>query len=146
MLMIFNQPEYDAVPVVVAYTARHLGITGPAKFEENESFSCGIVEAMTVHSSSVPFISVAKRVKVKPLGHEFYQVDVYYGLKDERNIPHALELCNKAGLQFDMMETSFFIARQTVLATLGAGMALWREVLFAAMARNARDAAEGSVA
>jgi KUP system potassium uptake protein len=45
-------------------------------------------------------------------------------------------------LQIDPMQTSFFIARQTVLATPKAGMALWREALYASMARNARDAAD----
>jgi KUP system potassium uptake protein len=47
-----------------------------------------------------------------------------------------------AGLSIDPMQTSFFIARQTVLATPKAGMALWREALYSGMSRNARDAAD----
>ena len=63
--------------------------------------------------------------------------------KDVRDIPHALALCEKqAGLSFSLMETSFFIARQNVLPTLRKGMSLWREALYASMARNARDAAD----
>jgi KUP system potassium uptake protein len=81
-------------------------------------------------------------VKVEPLGRNFYQVNVYYGFSDERDIPRALERCNQAGLEIDPMQTSFFIARQTVVATEKAGMALWREALYSAMVRNARDAAD----
>jgi KUP system potassium uptake protein len=80
-------------------------------------------------------------VRVEPLGHQFYRVDVHYGFKDERDVPHALELCGAHGLPFQMMSTSFFMLRQTVTATSGAGMSLWRKALFAAYYRNARHAA-----
>jgi KUP system potassium uptake protein len=79
---------------------------------------------------------------VEPLGHECYQVNVYYGFKDERDIPAALERCRVAGLDIDPMATSFFVPRQTVIATAGGGMAHWRERLYIGMARNARDAAD----
>jgi KUP system potassium uptake protein len=82
------------------------------------------------------------RVKVKPLGHECYQVNVYYGFKDVRDVPKALELCCKTGLQFEPMDTSFFIGRQNVIPAVGTGMALWREGLFATMSRISRDAAD----
>ena len=65
-----------------------------------------------------------------------------YGFKDDRNIPIALAQCHEKGLEFDMMRTSFFISRQNVIPTVGSGMAIWRESLFALMSRNARDAAD----
>ncbi|WP_194713389.1 potassium transporter Kup [Noviherbaspirillum soli] len=97
---------------------------------------------LTVIHASVPTVRDAERVKVRPLGNGCYEVDVAYGFKDERDIPGALELCKSHGLDFSMMETSFFISRQTVVPTAGLGMAMWREFLFAAMYRNARDAAD----
>jgi KUP system potassium uptake protein len=97
---------------------------------------------LTVHATDIPRVPEQERVRVVPLGHECYQVNVYYGFKDERDIPHALQLCAKAGLEIEPMETSFFIARHTILATVGGGMALWRESLYVTMARNARDAAD----
>lgn len=97
---------------------------------------------MTVISKDIPRVPEEERVTVEPLGHECYQVNVYYGFKDERDIPKALERCKAAGLEIDPMETSFFIGRQTVIATAGVGMALWREQLYVGMARNARDAAD----
>jgi KUP system potassium uptake protein len=97
---------------------------------------------LTVQHRDVPTISDANRIKVEPLGHEFYEVTVQYGFKEERDIPHALHVCSTCGLEFQLMETSFFISRQTIVPTPGAGMALWREALFAMMFRNARDAAD----
>jgi KUP system potassium uptake protein len=97
---------------------------------------------MTVFPKDIPRIPHEERVTVEPLGHECYQINVYYGFKDERDIPKALERCKSAGLEIDPMETSFFVPRQTVIATVGAGMALWREALYIGMARNARDAAD----
>jgi KUP system potassium uptake protein len=97
---------------------------------------------LTVVNEDIPSIPLSERVKVEPLGHQCYQVNVYYGFKDERDIPLALKMCKEAGLDFDMMDTSFFISRQTVISTVGGGMALWRERLYAAMSRNARDAAD----
>jgi KUP system potassium uptake protein len=95
-----------------------------------------------VFNADIPTIPRAERVKVEPLGHQCYQINVFYGFKDERDIPQALEICTYQGLEFDPMETSFFVARHNVIPSIGSGMALWRESLFAAMSRNARDAAD----
>ncbi|WP_225984604.1 potassium transporter Kup [Noviherbaspirillum aerium] len=97
---------------------------------------------LTVHATDIPRVPEQERIRIVPLGHECYQANVYYGFKDERDIPHALHLCAEAGLEIEPMETSFFIARHTILATVNGGMALWRESLYVAMARNARDAAD----
>jgi len=68
-------------------------------------------------------------------------VTVHYGFKDEPDLPQALERSAKPrGLEFNMMETSFFLSRQTLVPTEAPGMALWREKLFAAMSRNAASA------
>ncbi|MFM0193052.1 potassium transporter Kup [Paraburkholderia strydomiana] len=97
---------------------------------------------LTVYATDIPRVPDRERIKVVPHGHNCYQVNVYYGFSDERDIPRALQEGRHAGLSIDPMQTSFFIARQTVLATPKAGMALWREALYSAMSRNARDAAD----
>lgn len=127
---IFFRAEGDGVPHAMLHNLLHNKVV-----HERTVF-------LTVFATDIPAIPDAERLKVEPLGHNCYQVNVYYGFKDERNIPLALELCKHAGLEFDFMETSFFIARQTVIATVGSGMALWRETLYVTMARNARDAAD----
>jgi KUP system potassium uptake protein len=100
------------------------------------------VVLVTVRSEDIPHVSDAQRVDVEPLGHEFYRVTVHYGFKDEPDLPAALELAaGKQGLEFNMLETSFFLSRQTLVPTTAtAGMALWREKLFAVMSRNASSA------
>ena len=80
--------------------------------------------------------------QVKPLGRGFWRVRVNYGFKDTPDIPQALELCRAHGLAINLFETSYFLSRETVVPTPGAGMAHWREALFAAMSRNAGSVAE----
>jgi KUP system potassium uptake protein len=97
---------------------------------------------LTVDVADEPWVPATRRLDIVPLGHECYQLNVHYGFKDEPDIPQVLGMCAEFGLPFDMMETSFFIARQTVISTPGEGMVPWREHLFATMSRNARDAAD----
>lgn len=127
---IFFRAEGDGVPHAMLHNLLHNKV-----LHERTIF-------LTVFSTDIPMVPATERIKVIPLGQECYQVNVYYGFKDERNIPLALEMCAAAGLELNLMETSFFIARQTVIATVGEDMALWREALYASMARNARDAAD----
>ncbi|NMM28720.1 MAG: potassium transporter Kup [Glaciimonas sp.] len=97
---------------------------------------------LTVYQHDVPWVPFSERIQIHDLGHNCYQLDMHYGFKNTADIPKALELSKEYGFDFNMMETSFFIARQTVIATPGSGMALWREQLFVGMSRNARDAAD----
>jgi KUP system potassium uptake protein len=98
---------------------------------------------VTVHTANVPRVGDAERVRVEPLGHDCYQVDLDYGFKDARDIPHALTLCAAQGLPFELERTSFFISRQTVIPAAGRGrLPHWLEGLFALLYRNARGAAD----
>jgi KUP system potassium uptake protein len=69
---------------------------------------------------------------------------VRYGFMNEPDIMRALEVADGLGLELDTMTTSFFLSRETVVPVTGkeGGMALWREKLFAMMARNAGNAAD----
>lgn len=127
---VFFRAEGDGVPHALLHNLLHNQV-----LHERTIF-------LTVYGTDIPRIPDTERIKVVPLGHNCYQVNVYYGFSDERDIPRALQKGRHAGLSIDPMQTSFFIARQTVLATPKAGMALWREALYAAMSRNARDAAD----
>jgi KUP system potassium uptake protein len=95
---------------------------------------------LTVHTRDEPHVPDEERIEVRELGESFYRVIVYYGFKDEPDIPRALALSRAHGLEFSMMETSFFLSRQTLIPTGGEGMAVWREKLFAVMSRNASSA------
>lgn len=96
---------------------------------------------LTVIFNDVPWIPCEERVRVTPLVPGFWRVPVNYGFIDTPDIPQALELCRSQGLPIDLFETSYFLSREIVVPTRGAGMAHWREALFALTSRNA-----GSVA
>jgi KUP system potassium uptake protein len=98
------------------------------------------VVLLTVVTRDIPWVPEAERVKVESLGDNFYRITVFYGFKDDPNIPLALEQCKPFGLEFNMLETSFFFSRETLIPTKLPGMALWREKLFASMSRNAGSA------
>ncbi|HEX7633935.1 MAG TPA: potassium transporter Kup [Noviherbaspirillum sp.] len=127
---IFFRAEGDGVPHAMLHNLLHNKV-----LHERTIF-------LTVFNADIPIIPAAERVKLESLGHDCYQVNIYYGFKDERDIPQALQLCKNYGLEVDMMSTSFFIARQNVIPSVSSGMALWREGLYATMSRNARDAAD----
>jgi KUP system potassium uptake protein len=57
-------------------------------------------------------------------------------------VPEVLEDCGRRGFTFDMMETSFFVSRETLIATPTPGMAMWREKLYVSMSKNATKASD----
>jgi KUP system potassium uptake protein len=95
---------------------------------------------LTVSTVDIPHVPDEERIEIQSLGSDFYRAVVRYGFKDEPDIPQALALASAKGFKFEMMETSFFVSRQTLIPTVGPGMALWREKLFALMSRNASSA------
>ncbi|MFN2644454.1 MAG: potassium transporter Kup, partial [Burkholderiales bacterium] len=93
---------------------------------------------LTVEVRDVPWISFADRVTCDALGHGCWRIRVRYGFMNRPDVTRALELCGALGLEFDLMETSFFLSRQKIVPVHGGmGMAFWRDRIFAAMARNA---------
>jgi KUP system potassium uptake protein len=97
---------------------------------------------LTVVFHDVPWIPFEERVQITPLVPGFWRVQVNYGFINSPDIPQALELCRAQGLPINLFETSYFLSREIVVPTRGAGMAHWREALFAVMSRNAGSVAD----
>ena len=98
---------------------------------------------LTVVFRDEPWVPEAERVAVRLLAPGFWRVQVNYGFKDKPDIPRALLLCAAHDLPINLFETSYFLSRETVVPTRRRpGMVLWRERLFAFMARNAADIAD----
>ncbi|HKB55783.1 MAG TPA: potassium transporter Kup [Ramlibacter sp.] len=97
---------------------------------------------VTVRSHEVPWIGISKRVEIEPLGHSCWQVVLHYGFKNDPDVPRALETIRGRGCSIDRMSTSYFLSRDTVIPSIGGGMAPWREKLFAQMHHNASAAAD----
>ena len=100
------------------------------------------VVILTVAIQDEPTVDPAKRVEMKDLGQGFYRMILRYGFLEETDVPVALKQANMCGGAFEMMQTSFFLSRQTLIPAKRPGMALWREKLFAWMLRNAATAME----
>ena len=97
---------------------------------------------LTVKIEDVPYVAVTKRVALEDMGQGFYRLVVRYGFMQDPDVPAALAQATECGPKFKMMDTSFFLARQTLIASSRPGMAIWREKLFAWMLRNAESAME----
>ncbi|HEV2818792.1 MAG TPA: potassium transporter Kup [Allosphingosinicella sp.] len=97
---------------------------------------------LTVKIEDVPYVEEEKTFHLQELGQGFYRLILHYGFMQETDVPSALGRVDSCGPQFKMMDTSFFLARQTLIASPRPGMMIWREKLFAWMLRNAESAME----
>ncbi|GLS14351.1 potassium transporter Kup [Hydrogenophaga electricum] len=97
---------------------------------------------VTVNNHEVPWIGLTDRLEIEPLGHDCWQVVIHYGFKNDPDLPKALEGLRGRGCDLEPMTTSYFLSRDLVVPSMGGGMALWREKLFAQMHHNAGAAAE----
>ncbi|MRD49241.1 potassium transporter Kup [Caenimonas koreensis DSM 17982] len=127
---VFLTAEPGTVPNALLHNLKHNKV-----LHENNLF-------VTVQSHEVPWIGINKRVEIEPLGHSCWQVKLHYGFKNDPDIPRALETIRGRGCEIEQMKTSYFLSRDTVIPTIGGGMAPWREKLFAQMHHNASGAAD----
>ncbi|MFZ5561936.1 MAG: potassium transporter Kup [Pseudomonadota bacterium] len=97
---------------------------------------------LTLVTRDIPFVDEAERLVVAKVSHNFWLITGYYGFKEQPDVPALLAECASQGLEFDMMDTSFFLSRERLIATVAPGMAMWRERLFVAMSRNAASATD----
>ncbi|MDN4632821.1 potassium transporter Kup [Sphingomonas sp. PsM26] len=97
---------------------------------------------LTVKIADEPYIPEGQRCSLDDLGSGFHRMILRYGFVEEPDVPHALANVHRCGAEFRMIDTSFFLARQTLLPSSRPGMMIWREKLFAWMLRNAESAME----
>jgi len=100
------------------------------------------VVILTMVTEQIPHVAESSRVAVVPIGEGLYRLFLHYGFMDEVDVPRALAQVDQCGKPFVVMETSFFLSRETLIPSERPGMMLWREHLFAWMMRNAVSAME----
>jgi KUP system potassium uptake protein len=127
---VFLTAEVGTVPNAMLHNLKHNKV-----LHTNNLF-------VTVRNHEVPWIGLDKRIEIDSLGHDCWQVIVNYGFKNDPDLPKALQQIKGRGCEMEAMTTSYFLSRDTVVPTLGAGMAPWREKLFAQMHHNASGAAD----
>ncbi|HEY9405516.1 MAG TPA: potassium transporter Kup [Pyrinomonadaceae bacterium] len=98
------------------------------------------VVLLTVKTRQTPHVAPEDRVKIESLGHEFYRMIINYGFMEDPDIPSVLENLQPPAPTIEPMNTTYFLGRETVIASKHPGMMLWREKLFALMSRNASSA------
>jgi KUP system potassium uptake protein len=95
---------------------------------------------LTVKTKQVPYVDPEERVEIESVGNGFYRLRVFYGYMEDPDIPKVLANLDTPGLVFDPEETTYFLGRETIIASKRPGMALWREKIFALISRNANSA------
>jgi len=126
---VFLTANQNAVPHALLHNLKHNKVL----HERNVMLTVEVLET--------PFADREERIHLTPLGSDFYGLEIRFGFAEDPNIPLVLSKCAKAGLPFDLMDTTFFLSRENIVADKRRpGMALWRDRLFAFMSRNALPA------
>jgi KUP system potassium uptake protein len=98
------------------------------------------VVLLTVRTEEIPYLANRKdRVTLENLDEGFWRAQIHFGFMEKPNVPVALDSVQQIGVRFDPMRTTYFIGRETVLATRKVGLSSWRGSIFAWMTRNAGD-------
>jgi len=124
---IFLTSDPDVAPVALMHNLKHNKVL----HEKN------II--LTVHTAETPRVKDDDRIRIEPVNDDFRKVIVSYGFMESPNLPKALGLCRKQGLKFDIMATSFFLGRRTVVPSAQSGMPLWQDKLFIFLMKNAAN-------
>jgi KUP system potassium uptake protein len=127
---VYMTSRVDVVPVPLLHNLKH-----------NKVLHQRIV-LLHVMTQNIPRVAPDKRVEVTHLGDDFHAIVAHYGFMQQPNVPRLLARCSSQGLQFDMMDTSFFVGRVTIVPEKSSRFSSIRRDLFAAMHRNALAATE----
>ncbi|MFM8665026.1 MAG: potassium transporter Kup [Betaproteobacteria bacterium] len=127
---VFMTPDPGFTPTAMMHNLKHNKV-----LHERNLF-------VTVRHHDVPWVGFNERLQVDALGHDCWAVTLNFGFKNEPDVPQALALLKTHGVVLDEMDTSYFLSRDIVIPTLGQGMSMWREKLFAGLHRNAAAAAD----
>ncbi len=127
---IFLTSDADIAPVALMHNLKHNKIL----HEKN------II--LTVRTSNSPRVPESERISIEILNEDFKKVTLSYGFMESPNLPRALGLCRKLGLKFDIMATSFFVGKRSVVPSANSGMPVWQDKLFIFLMKNAANPTE----
>ena len=125
---IFLTSDPDIAPVALMHNLKHNKVL----HEKNV--------ILTVRTADRPRVAEADRVRIEPISDDFKKLIVTYGFMERPNVPKALNVCRKQqGLKFDIMSTSFFLGRRSIIPSASQGMPLWQDRLYIFLMRNAAN-------
>ncbi|HEX5776054.1 MAG TPA: KUP/HAK/KT family potassium transporter, partial [Caulobacteraceae bacterium] len=124
---IFLTSDPDTTPVALMHNLKHNKVL----HEKNV--------IVTVRTAETPRVKEENRVEMEKINEDFRKVVISYGFMESPNVPKALQLCRKQGLKFDIMSTSFFLGRRSIVASAQSGMPLWQDKLYIFLTKNSAN-------
>ena len=127
---VFMTSSPDGVPSALLHNLKHNQILHER------------VVLMTIKTADKPFVKISKQVETQDLGKNFSRIIVTYGFMQNPDVPRALKLCEAHGMTFDMMSTTFYLARESVVPAAKSSFTFWRAHIFRLMSKNATSATD----
>jgi KUP system potassium uptake protein len=124
---IFLTSDVDMAPVALMHNLKHNKVL----HEKNL--------IATVRIAETPRVPESKRIELVPVNDVFKQLVINYGFMERPNLPKAMALCRKQGVKFDIMATSFFLGRRSVVPATQTAMPLWQDKLYIYLLKNAAN-------
>jgi KUP system potassium uptake protein len=124
---IFLTSDADVAPVALMHNLKHNKVL----HERNVILSVQTVDE--------PRVAEGDRLRMETVNPDFKKITIRYGFMESPNVPKALGICRKLGVKFDIMSTSFFLGRRSVVVSAQSGMPLWQDKLFIFLMRNAAN-------
>ncbi|MDR9762818.1 potassium transporter Kup [Rhizobium redzepovicii] len=127
---IFLTSDVEGAPTALLHSLKHYKVL----HERNVILS--------VVTANKPFVPDTEKIFLESFNPLFSRMVITFGYMETPNIPRALVLARKLGLKFDIMSTSFFLSRRTILPSRKGGLPFWQDRLFIALSRNASNATD----
>jgi KUP system potassium uptake protein len=124
---IFLTANPDLAPVALMHNLKHNKVL----HERNV--------ILTIDTAETPRVKEEDRVRIEPINADFKRVTLTYGFMESPNVPKTLTKCRALGLKFDIMSTSFFMGRRSIVPDARSGMPLWQDHLFIFLMKNAAN-------
>ncbi len=125
---IFLTSDPDMTPVALMHNLKHNKVL----HERNV--------VLTVRTVETPRVNDEDRVRTEAINADFKKVEIFYGFMESPNVPKALAILRKQqGLKFDIMATSFFLGRRSIVPSANSGMPLWQDRIFIFLMKNATN-------
>jgi KUP system potassium uptake protein len=137
----FNPPRVRGTAVFLTANPNGVPPLLLHHFKHNQVLHEKVV-LLTVTSEHTPYVKPSHRLRVDEVSDGFYRLVARFGFMETPNVPTLLAASRDWGLLVDLERTTYYLGRETLIASGGPGMARWRKRLFAFVSRNARSATE----
>lgn len=97
---------------------------------------------LTIRTEDMPRVPESEKLQIEELSEDVKRIVVRIGYMETPRVPHFLALARRRGLDFDIMQTSFFLGKRTIKAAATSGMPLWQDNLFIFLSRTAANATD----